>query len=294
MIKEIPMQDMLPVAQSLPKFDKSVSCLCWAYNEALLIEGFLLRLNKVLSETISDYEIVVVDDCSTDGTLDIIKALQKRIPQISLFRNRINRNVGVSFQRAIRAAKKEYLFWQTIDWSYDLKNLRLYLELLREYDVVAGSRGAPILRSWPWKKRLAHYLKIFSPMHLKKRSDTVSKALVSIVNYFLVRLLFQVPITDYQNIAIFPTKLIKSFKYESRSSFSNPEGLIKAYWQGARIAEVPISFIPRSAGLAKGTKPRAILAAVSNIFKLWFRWIVLRRRDFRSRGKVTRIDIGTL
>lgn len=274
---------------SLPKFERSVSCLCWAYNEKLLIEPFLIRLNQLLSAVIEDYEIVVVDDASTDGTREIIKGLRKKIPQIVLLENEKNRNVGICFRRAVQAATKEYLFWQTIDWSYDIRSIRPYLELLKDYDVVAGSRLAPLPSSLPWHEKAKRYAALFTAGYLQKRSDTAVKALISIVNYLLIRMLFHIPLTDYQNISIYPVPLIQSFKYESKSSFANPEGLIRAYWQGMRIAEVPIGFIPRSLGKAKGTKPRAVLTSVQNVLSLWWRWMVLKRFDFKARGCVFRL-----
>lgn len=275
---------------SLPKFDRSVSCLCWAYNERLLIEPFLLRLNQFLNETVEDYEIVLVDDGSTDGTGEIIRSLVERIPQIHLVTNPRNLNVGISSQRAIQAATKEYLFWQTVDWAYDITNLRAYLGLLREFDVIAGSRLGPIPSSWPWYRKLGGYLKMLHWSYLKSRSDTPTKAFISIVNYLLIRILFGLPLTDYVNVVIYPTKLIQSIRFESQSSFSNPEGLFKAYWRGARIAEVPISFLPRPMGEAKGTKPKAIAASIRDVLVLWFLWRILRRMDFRSRGQVVRLN----
>lgn len=125
-------------------FNGSVSVLCWAYNEELLVREFLLRVNALIRSCVVDYEIVVIDDCSTDRTGDIVRELQQEIPQIKLYRNTSNRNVGYSCQRAIREAQKEFLFWQTVDWSYDISKLPAFLELLHNYDVVAGVRRAPV------------------------------------------------------------------------------------------------------------------------------------------------------
>ena len=265
-------------AEQPPKFDRGVSCLCWAHNERPLIEGFIARLDDLLRRTVEDYEIVVIDDGSTDGTREVLRALSQKNPRIVLGENEKNLNVGHCFRRAVKAARKEFLFWQTVDWSYDLANLRRYLELLREFDVVAGSR---------WEKA-RFFPRLFSPSYLRARSDSLPKALVSIANYLLVRLLFRLPLTDYQNTSIYPTALIRSFEYESDSSFANPESLFRAYWRGMRIAEVPVGFIPRAAGRAKGTRLKAVRRSVADILSLWWRWMVLRRFDFQKRGEVFR------
>lgn len=277
---------------SLPKFDRSVSLVCWAYNEEQLVRDFLQRAHALMDRYVEDYEIVIVDDCSTDRTNQIVRDLAERMPQVHLIRNERNLNVGMSCRRAIAAAGKEYLFWQTIDWSYDINLLRGYLEMLRTHDVVAGVRRAPVdpvVQSRPVRV-LAGLLKLFHVKHLTRRSDTLSKAIVSVLNYSLIRGLFNVPLSDYQNVVFYPTGLIQETGFESRSSFANPEALFKAHWRGASIVEVPINFLPREKGNAKGTKPSAILASLKDIFRLWFRWIILGRREHRQHGPIRRLD----
>lgn len=275
---------------SLPKFNRGVSALCWAYNEEDLIEPYLLRLSKLLRESVEDFEIVVVDDCSSDRTNEIVRRVREQVPEIRVLRNERNVNVGLSCQRAIRAARKEYLFWQTIDWSYDLELLRTFLELLKTFDVVAGVRRTPVKARGLLFRQLEVMLKLFGTEHLTKRSDTVGKAVVSVINYAVIRTLFRLPVSDYQNVCFYPARLIQSISYESRSSFVNPEGLLKAYWKGMSIVEVPISFIPRTVGVAKGTSLRALAQSVGDICRLWIKWIVVGELDRSKRGHVERFN----
>jgi glycosyltransferase involved in cell wall biosynthesis len=277
--------------KSMPRFDRSVSWLCWAYNEEALIGAYLERAQALLEETVVDYEIVVIDDCSTDQTNAIVARMQKTNPHIRLIRNVQNLDVGLSSRKAIQSAGKEYLFWQTIDWSYDITNLRIFLEMLKTYDVVAGVRRAPVRMADEIRyfKPLLAFFKLFGVKHVTRRSDTVGKAFVSLFNYILVRIFFRMPLSDYQNVVFYPTKMIQSIQYEARSSFANPEGLLKCYWRGASFAEVPISFIPRTAGEAKGTRLKAIKASVWDIFRLWWRWIILGRRGLVDKGTIRRL-----
>lgn len=270
-------------------FNGSVSVLCWAYNEELLVREFLLRVNALIRSCVVDYEIVVIDDCSTDRTGDIVRELQQEIPQIKLYRNTSNRNVGYSCQRAIREAQKEFLFWQTVDWSYDISKLPAFLELLHNYDVVAGVRRAPVSQRTGISKLFAAIWLLFG-RHMTKRSDTLGKAFVSICNYCIIRILFQFPLSDYQNVVFYRTSLIQSLNLEADSSFANPELLLKSWWQGARIKEVPISFIPRTAGEAKGTRFRSIVKSVRDVFGFWLKWVVLGGRGKITKGTITRLN----
>jgi glycosyltransferase involved in cell wall biosynthesis len=278
--------------ESLPPFDRSVSWLGWAYNEEKLIEDYLIRADELLKRTVEDYEIIVIDDCSSDRTNEIIASMMKDNPRIKLIRNRVNMNVGYSSQKAIMSATKEYLFWQTIDWSYDISNLRIFLELLKSYDVVAGVRRESVQSADRAMRPILGLLKLFGIKHITRRSDTLTKAIISVFNYILIRCLFNVPLSDYQNVVFYPTKLIQSIGFESNSSFANPEGLIKAYWRGTAIVEVPISFLPRRDGTAKGTRPKAIVRSVKDILRLWFRWMVCKKREQIRMGNIKRLHIS--
>jgi hypothetical protein len=138
-------------------------------------------------------------------------------------------------------------------------------------------------------KPILGILKLFGIKHITRRSDSIFKAIISVINYSLIRCLFNVPLSDYQNVVIYPTKLIQSIAFESSSSFTNPEGLFKAYWQGASFIEVPISFLPRRAGTSKGTRLRAIRSSLRDILGLWFKWVVLGRREGSGKGSVRRL-----
>ncbi len=276
--------------ESLPKFDKSVSLLCWAYNEQTIIGEFLDRAIILMDMSVQDYEIVLIDDGSTDNTLKIAQEYQRTNPRLKIYPNGRNMGVGISSRRAIQLASKEYLFWQTIDWCYDIGKLREFLEHLKSYDIVQGARRRPVNVQGKLVKPIAAIFQLFGIKHLTRRSDTVSKALVSVINYCLIRALFQVPVSDYQNVTFYPTKWIQSIEFEARSSFVNPEGIIKSYWNGMSIKEVAINFIARTQGEAKGTRINAIIASLWDIFRLWFKWVILNRRKYLSNGRVVRCD----
>jgi glycosyltransferase involved in cell wall biosynthesis len=272
------------------KFGRSVSLLCWAYNEEGSIQEYLERASRLMDETVEDYEIILIDDGSTDSTYEIAKRFQEQNPRLKIFKNERNLNVGISSQRAIQRASKEFLFWQTVDWCYDISNLRKYFEYLKTYDIVQGVRRKPVQVKVKLLKPFLAIFKLFGIKHLTRRSDTVRKAVISVINYILIRLLFRVPLSDFQNVTFYQTRWIQSITFESRSSFANPEGLIKSHWAGLSIKEVSINFIPRNEGMAKGTRTKTIMRSVYDILKLWFRWIVLGRRGCINKGQIFRFN----
>ena len=272
------------------KFEQSVSLLCWAYNEENSILEFLDRASQLMDAAVEDYEIILIEDGSWDRTYELATEFQKRNPRLKVFRNEKNLNVGISSQRAIMRASKKYFFWQTVDWSYDISELRIFLEYLRTYNIVQGVRRKPVEVKIKLLKPFVALLKLFGMKHLTRRSDTVAKAIVSLFNYILIRVLFRIPLSDFQNVTFYSTSWIQSLTLESTSSFSSPEMLLKSYWNGMSIKEVPINFIPRSEGEAKGTKPRAIIRSVEDIMKLWFKWVILGRRGAVKKGEIFRLN----
>lgn len=253
----------------------SVSMLGWGLNEQDNVRSYVERAETLLRSISDDFELILIDDGSSDRTWEIMSELQRSRPWLRPLRNDGNKGVGYSYRRAIKAATKEYFFAQTVDWAYDIDRLAASLHLLREFDVLQGVRP-------PMSFRRA----------LSSRSDSAVKAVVSIVNYRLIRTLFRLPLSDYQNVTVTPTRLVQPLDLEANSSFANPEVLLNVWWQGASFKEVPVPFRRRTRGVAKGTRPRALVASVRDIASCWFRWIVLGRRAHRGRGRVSHVDAG--
>jgi glycosyltransferase involved in cell wall biosynthesis len=253
----------------------SLSMLGWALNEEANIAEYIEQAEKFLTSLTQDFELVLIDDGSTDRTAAIVEEHQRARPWIRLHRNGRNRGSGYNTKVAISLARKDYLFWQMVDWSYDLTHLGEYLPYLgKDCDVLQGVRQGTVSFSG-----------LFS-----QRSDTAYKGLVSITNYLFVRALFRMPVHDFQNVTVYPARLIQSVTLESESAFTNPECLLKVWWKGATIREFPVAFLKRRKGVAKGTRPRVVLRSIADILRWWFRWIVLGRRPDKGRGRVFPLD----
>ncbi len=244
----------------------SISMLGWALNEEECIGEYIERAEALLNRIAHDYELILIDDGSTDETAAIIRDYQQTRPWLRLHSNERNRGPGYNTKKAIELATKDYLFWQTVDWSYDISLLMDNLHLLEQYDVLQGVR--PL---------------IFS---LSSRSDNTWKAFVSLVNYMLIKFLFNLPVHDYQNVTVYPRGLIQPVQIDADSPFVNPECLLKVWWKGCTIKEVPVPFLKRDKGEAKGAKLRFIIASSTDIIWHWFKWRILGQRQDKGRGKV--------
>jgi glycosyltransferase involved in cell wall biosynthesis len=274
----------LPEHVSLGKFDRSVSLGAWGYNEELLVESFLTRAIDLLDRTVHDWEIVFVDDGSTDSTPEILREFTPREPRLRVVRHPRNLNVGMAFRTALATASKEYFFSQTVDWSYDVSKLRVFLELLKHFEVVQGIRPVPI--------RLLSYIPVIRSIYrIQRRSDTLYKAVISLANYYILRILFGAGFHDFQNITFYPIRMVRHIELVGRTSFANPELLLKSYYRGATFIEVPIRFIKRDMGVAKGTKIRTVIRSLADTARNWIAWGVHYRlkRQHQPASRIYRV-----
>ena len=247
-----------------------LSMLGWALNEEENIADYIDRAHAFLRSLTDDYELVLIDDGSTDRTWELVQAAQTTRPWLMAFQNDRNHGSGYNTKRAISLATKDYVFWQTVDWAYDIRYLAQALPQLSEVDILQGVRvGTTSTQAM-----------------VARRSDTAYKGLVSVVNYLVIRGLFRLPLGDYQNVTVYPRRLIQSVALETESSFTNAECLLKTWWRGATFREVPVPFVKRERGKGTGTRPRAIFAAMRDILGWWVQWVVLNRRADRGRGRV--------
>lgn len=261
----------------------SVSLVSYGYNEEASLPGFFTRAVSLLESTGLDYEIVFIDDGSTDQSWEIAQRSARENARIRVWRNDRNRNIGYSFKRAVSLAEKEYLFWQTVDWSYDLTNLHIYLSLLQHFGIVVGVRPVPV--------RLLAYLPVVRSIYrVRTRSDDFMRAMVSLANYYVLRILFGLDVHDFQNIQFHRTKVLQSFELRGESSFLGIEMMIRARSRGLDLIEVPITFIPRAAGVSKGIRLGAIWKSCRDIAVNWVEWgWRFRLEGRRERGRIYRL-----
>jgi glycosyltransferase involved in cell wall biosynthesis len=250
-------------------FRPGLSMLGWALNEEQNLAEYVRRAEVFLRTVSDDFELILIDDGSRDGTWALALELRASRPWLTVLQNDRNRGPGYCYRRAIAAATKEYFMAQTVDWAYDIDAFRPVFDELRRYDILQGVRPGE-----------------FSLSTLRHRSDSLYKAIVSLANYALIRVLFQLPFADFQNVTVCPTRLAQPLTLESDGSFTNPEVMMKLYWSGASFLQVPVLFQKRGRGKGTGTRLTAIAKSIVDIFRCWFRWILLGGYPDRKSGTV--------
>ncbi len=115
---------------------KPVSLILPAFNESEAIAQSLTRIIDFMKSHFSDYEIIVVNDASTDSTAEEVL----KFPGIILLSHPYNKGNGSAVRTGIRNAKKEFVIMMDADGQHDITDITNIAELLGTYDCVVGSR----------------------------------------------------------------------------------------------------------------------------------------------------------
>ncbi|MDI6591497.1 MAG: glycosyltransferase family 2 protein [Patescibacteria group bacterium] len=230
----------------------SLSMVVPAYNEEELLGSFIRKSMRDLAIVSNDFEIILVNDGSTDRTLEIASKLAQEYSNLKIINLEKNLGTGKSIIPGFAAASKEIVFNNTVDAFFNTEDLPLLLQYLDKYDVVSGYRS----------DLSAHNL---------------YQKILTLGNYFLIRLLFGIPLKAYQTVQLHRRSFLQNITIEGKSSFISPELLYKSLKKGLKIKEVKIRYYPRLAGKAKGGHPKNILRTAKDILKFWFLWKILGR-----------------
>jgi SAM-dependent methyltransferase len=198
-----------------------------------------------------DRELIIVDDCSTDGTSVILQRLAESDPRIRLFRHEVNRGKGAAVRSAIEQATGDFCIVQDADLEYDPNEYPVLLKplLSGHADAVFGSRylAGVQTRVLPfWHSRINKYLTLISNMF-------------SNLN-----------LTDMETCyKVFRTDLLKSIPVRSDRFGFEPEITMKCAKRRLRIYEVPISYHGRTYEEGKKIGWKDGVKALLVILRFW-------------------------
>ena len=224
----------------------SLSIIIPVYNEKNTIK---IIIEKVLKFNKLKKEIIIIDDCSNDGTSEIINDLEKNNNEITSIKHTKNQGKGAAIRTGLLKTNNDFIIIQDADLEYDPND---YNELLKPLlsnnaDIVFGSRflgGGPVRVHLFW-----NYL--------------ANKILTLITNVF-VNMNFTDIETGYK---VFKSEAIKSINLIENSFGIEPEITIKLAKKKYKFYEVPISYYGRNYNEGKKIRLKDAFSAIYCIFK---------------------------
>jgi glycosyltransferase involved in cell wall biosynthesis len=217
-----------------------------------------------------DFEVVVVDDGSRDGSARIAEERGLAEPRVRLVRHPANRGYGAALRSGLREARGELVFFSDADLQFDLEELAGLLAHARDFDIVAGYR--------------------------ERRRDPLGRRVRAAGWGALVRALFGVRARDIDcAFKVFRRHVLEAIPIASVGAFVNTEILVRATQAGFRIHQVPVSHRRRRFGRQTGARPRVIWRALVELATLYraLRRPVAREALAADRSAVAGDGLGT-
>lgn len=203
-----------------------LSIIIPCYNEAQTIEEVIARVFAV--DFGREREIIIVDDCSTDGTREFLEQLsEKKIPDIHMLFHAVNQGKGAAIQSALSAVTGEYMIVQDADLEYSPRDIVKLIEKAEQTNalVVYGSRNLTK-----------------DPQYLYPMFYWGVRALT-----FFLNVLYRQRITDPETCyKLIRTDLFRAFRLRENGFGIEIEITTKIAQRNITISEVPISYHPRS------------------------------------------------
>jgi glycosyltransferase involved in cell wall biosynthesis len=223
---------------------KSLSVVLPAFNEVENIELSVLRAVSVLSALDLEFEVIVVDDGSRDGTLEPVARLCEGDARVRSLRHPTNRGYGAALKTGILAARGDLIFFTDADLQFDIEEISRLLEYSDRFDVIAGYR---LHRSDPWARRMNAW-----------------------AWGQLVDVLFRVGVRDVDcAFKVFHRRVFDRIPIHSVGAFVNTEILVRSRAAGFEVKQVPVSHYPRQSGQQSGAHPRVVAKAFVELGRLY-------------------------
>ena len=222
----------------------SLSVILPGLNEEENVESAVRRTRAALEDCCREFEILVIDDGSTDRTGETAGRLAEEDGRIRVLRNERNLNYGISLKRGIDAARCEWVSHNGMDLPLAPEDLPELIRHFDDADVVVACRSSREAHS-PWRQ------------------------LTSWTNNRLLRVLFSPRTCDLNFTQFYRRSFLESVPLVSTSpAFVTPELILRAERLGRRVRQVTVEFRRREAGSAHFGRPKDIVWTLRDMLRL--------------------------
>lgn len=228
----------------------SISAFFPAYNDGGTIPSMVLTALLALREVTEDYEIIVVNDGSSDYTAEVLEELASRYPELRVIHHPQNRGYGAALRTGFDAASKEWVFYTDGDAQYDPHELTALVAALDDgVDVVNGYKIT--------------------------RHDPIGRRIIGRLYHHFVRLAFGFKLRDVDcDFRLIRRSIFDKIELESDTGTICLE-MVKKFQDGGYVfAEVPVHHFHRQYGVSQFFNWRRLVRTAWHLWILWWKLVV--------------------
>ncbi len=234
---------------------RGLSLVIPAYNEADVIARAVREADIALAKLFPRFEILVVDDGSSDGTATIVRELVAGRPGVRLLVHQTNRGYGAALRTGFAAATHDLVAFTDADCQFDLSDLGPLSRLAETAPIAVGFRAN---RQDPWRRKF-----------LSRGYNCLARTLLG------------TGVRDVDcALKVFRREILAQILPESRGFFVNTEMLTRARQLGLSVVEQAVTHRPRAAGDSK-VSLREVPKTLRILLSFW--WSSVARPWLRSR-----------
>lgn len=238
----------------------SLTAVFPAYNDGGTIASMVAAAWIALKQVTEDFEIIVINDGSSDYTSIMLEETATRYPELRVITHPVNQGYGAALRTGFSAATKEWVFYTDGDSQYNpLELVNLVNALQDDVDVVNGYKLT--------------------------RNDSWMRILIGRAYHYFVKFLFGIRIRDVDcDFRLIPKKILEEIELKSNSGAICLE-LVKKI-QDARyiFAEVPVNHYSRKYGVSQFFVPWRIIRTLRQLAKLY--WMLVIRKEHMHNKKI--------
>ncbi len=230
-----------------------------ACNDAATIASLVIAAVQTASRLTPDFEVLIVNDGSTDATASVADELARLYPQVRVIHHERNRGYGGALRSGFGAATKDLVFYTDGDAQYDPREMeRLWVRMEAGIDLVNGYKIS--------------------------RSDPVHRILIGRLYHHTVKMLFGLRVRDVDcDFRLIRRSVFDTVRLEKTSGVICLEMMKKIQDAGFQIAEVPVHHYHRAYGKSQFFNFRRIARTAIDVFRLWRELVLHRERHGEPR-----------
>ncbi len=237
-----------------------ISVVFPAYNDGGTIASMVAAAWIALQQVTKDFEIIVVNDGSSDYTATMLDEVSSRYPEIRVLTHPSNRGYGAALRTGFSAATKDWVFYTDGDSQYNpLELVNLVAALHEGVDVVNGYKLT--------------------------RNDSWMRVVIGRAYHYFVKFLFGIRIRDVDcDFRLIPRNILEEIELKSNSGAICLELVKKIQDAGYVFAEVPVNHYSRKYGVSQFFVPWRIIRTLRQLADLY--WMLVIRKEHIHNKKI--------